>query len=141
MIKLPGDNAKNVKEDDSTQSRPLEPVARALNSLDTDWIIVTFPLSEKNGVGASILTDESSRLALESLISTVFAVVESVRKTGSLMNNSDDCSPQENQLLEIVGFFSAMSQEFHILICNSSNTLNDFASTSPDHSIFESRAM
>jgi hypothetical protein len=90
MIELSGDNAKNVKVEDSAQSRPLGPVGRALNSLDPDWISVTLLLSEKNGVGASILTDDSSRVTLESLISTPFGRVETVTKTRSFSDNSDD---------------------------------------------------
>jgi hypothetical protein len=56
--------------------------------------------------------------------------VEPVRKTRSLMANSEDWPPHENKLLEIVRLFSAMSQDFHIDICNSANSPNVFASKS-----------
>jgi hypothetical protein len=63
MIEFP-----KVKGDNSAQSMGLEPVPGALNSLDPDWMIVTLLPSEKDGADVLILTDDTSRIALESLI-------------------------------------------------------------------------
>jgi hypothetical protein len=75
---LSGDNDKNVREENSPQSIPLESWPVAVNTFRPDWTIVALLPSDRKGDELSIITEDNSKMTLESVIVIEFVAGEPI---------------------------------------------------------------